>query len=210
MICGRGLKNGWPSVEKENGNHATEMNDVTPPEQRSSPALRLWLEGYHTPSLNVTTGCHWKTYYGLKQKAAAALLDALPGQGLAANFRPALILDSIKKGGRAGAMGKAIKAKAVQQMKSAKAAWKGGRVVLQYVRVTTQPLDAENFCGSTKAITDCLRMAFPELLPDDAPEWVQVVHLQQRCSTEVEEGTWVTIWKPMEQAVSEGMQARVP
>lgn len=186
------------------------MNDVTPPSKRSSPALHLWLEGYHTPSLNVTTGRHWKTYYGLKQKAAAALLDALPGNGVAANFRPALILDSIAKGGRAGSVGKAFKAKAMEQVKAAKAAWTGGRIILRYVRVTTQPLDAENFCGSTKAITDCLRLAFPDLLPDDAPEWVHMEHLQQRCATEVEEGTWVTIWKPMEQAVSEVTRAPAP
>ena len=39
--------------------------------------LKLWLPGYHTPSLNVTKGHHWSQYHRLKQEAAGALLCAL-------------------------------------------------------------------------------------------------------------------------------------
>lgn len=42
-----------------------------------SPPLFLWLPGYHTPSLNVTKGHHWRKYYALKQQAARELLSAI-------------------------------------------------------------------------------------------------------------------------------------
>ena len=158
----------------------------------SAPALQLWLAGYHTPSLNVTTGAHWRTYAGLKQQAAAALLGALLDRDGPEDLRQAcLVLDALAKGGRGGARGRAVKAGAMQRAASARQARPGRRLRLRYVRVTTRPLDVENFCGSTKALTDCLRLAFPDLLPDDAPEWVRIEHEQERCRHKDEEGTWV-------------------
>ena len=167
-------------------------------------SLRLWLPGYHTPSLNVTKGGHWKQYHGLKQKAARALLEpltvvdgGLPLLTVAARQKALLVLDAIAKGGRLGARGKLIrlgaKQEAEKQKRSAREAENRGRTTLTFTRVTCQPLDAENFCGSTKALTDCLRLAFPAWLPDDAPEFVEILHTQERCRTRDEEGTWVCL-----------------
>lgn len=163
-------------------------------------ALRLWLAGYHTPSLNVTKGGHWKQYHGLKQAAARALLGAMPRaeNGHAANFQPYLVLDAIAKGGKLGDRGGMIllaaKEAAAREKQAAKSdAAQRVPTILTYTRVTCQPLDVENFCGSTKALTDCLRLAFPSLIPDDAPEFVEIRHLQERCAKRCEEGTWVCL-----------------
>lgn len=45
----------------------------------SEPRIKMWLPGYHTPSLNKTKGHHWRQYHLLKKQAAAALLSALSG-----------------------------------------------------------------------------------------------------------------------------------
>lgn len=83
--------------------------------------------------------------------------------------------------------------RALEQILRAEAAG-SGRVVIRYERVTTAPLDAENFAGSTKALTDCLRSAFPDLIADDSPEFVEIIHIQRRCARKDEEGTWVEVW----------------
>ena len=82
---------------------------------------------------------------------------------------------------------------------------KGGsrRTVIRFVRVTCAPLDPDNFCGSTKAVTDCLREAFPAWIPDDSPEYVVLEHEQRRCGSRAEEGTLVEILEgEMEESVS--------
>lgn len=162
--------------------------------------LRLWLAGYHTPSLNVTTGGHWKQYLGLKQQAARALCDALRHTPVASKVL--LVLDALAKGGRLGKRGELVRAAAKQEAARARKDAEtrrqgdketGPRTVLTFTRVTCRPLDVENHCGSTKGLTDCLRLAFPELLPDDAPEFVEIVHRQERCAKRCEEGTWVEL-----------------
>lgn len=184
--------------------------------------LRLWLAGYHTPSLNVTKGGHWKQYYGLKQAAAGALLAAVQGlQGEASELPPvamtnaaAAVLVGIAMGGRARvgsrSPNQAAKVKGNQALLKAfgpkvgtggglkspstfKRAAGAAKTLLRYTRVTCQPLDMENVCGSTKALTDCLRYAFPGVLPDDAPEFVTIEHTQVRCGKRCEEGTWVEL-----------------
>lgn len=185
------------------------MNDRIDGELRAGvPAsLRLWLAGYHTPSLNVTTGKHWKVYLGLKQQAARALCDALRSTQVASKVL--LLLDALAKGGRMGKRGELVRAAAKQEAERSRKAAVADRfilrsaatengsvrapVVLTFTRVTCRPLDVENHCGSTKALTDCLRLAFPDLLPDDAPEFVEIVHRQVKCAKRCEEGTWVEL-----------------
>lgn len=154
------------------------------------------MAGYHTPSLNVTTGSHWKVYLGLKQRAARALCDAL--RSTPADSKVLLLLDAIAKGGVLGKRGELVRAAAKQEAERARKAAVADRsvrtpVMLTFTRVTCRPLDVENHCGSTKALTDCLRLAFPDLLPDDAPEFVEIVHRQVKCAKRCEEGTWVEL-----------------
>mgnify|MGYP006913922118 CR=1 FL=1 len=64
---------------------------------------------------------------------------------------------------------------------------------LRFERVTIALLDEENFEGSTKGLTDCLRYAFPTLLIDDAKGYVEIEHVQTRCGSKCEQGTWVEL-----------------
>jgi hypothetical protein len=163
--------------------------------------LRLWLPGYHTPSLNVTKGGHWKQYHGLKQKAARALLRAMTnvecGMTNVQKTKAMMVVDAIAQGGKLGKRGELIRLAAKQEAERSKKVAQvtalTGVTVLTFTRVTCQPLDAENFCGSTKALTDCLRLAFPAWLPDDAPEFVEMRHAQVKCAKRCEEGTWVEL-----------------
>jgi hypothetical protein len=159
--------------------------------------LRLWLPGYHTPSLNVTKGGHWKQYLGLKQAAARALLESLK-ERRDIPTKVLLVVDAIAQGGKLGKRGELVRLAAKQEAERSKQAAKGTaqgtvRTTLLYTRVTCQPLDVENFCGSTKALTDCLRLAFPTWLPDDAPEFVEIRHVQVKVGRKCEEGTWVEL-----------------
>jgi hypothetical protein len=163
------------------------------------PSLRLWLPGYHTPSLNVTKGGHWGQYHGLKQQAAKALLDVLKERS-DVPVKVLMVVDAIAQGGKLGKRGELIRAAAKQEAERTRKAAKTDAdrsvrapVVLSFTRVTCQPLDVENHCGSTKALTDCLRLAFPAWLPDDAPEFVEIVHKQTKCAKRCEEGTWVEL-----------------
>jgi hypothetical protein len=165
--------------------------------------LRLWLPGYHTPSLNVTKGGHWKQYYGLKQEAAKVLLGVLKETpGIPA--RALLVVDGIAQGGQGKSRGgnralvRAFGGKVEASDRGRVGERERGRArtektVLRYTRVTCQPLDTENLCGSTKALTDCLVKAFPQWLPDDAPEFVEILHAQVRCGSKCEQGTWVEL-----------------
>ncbi len=172
------------------------MADYPPLPVSSSPGLRLWLPGYHTPSLNVTKGGHWKQYHGLKQAAARALLAVLKERSDIAT-KTLMVVDAIAQGGKLGKRGALIRLAAKQEAERARKAAQvtalTGVTVLTFTRVTCQPLDVENFCGSTKAMTDCLRLAFPAWLPDDAPEFVEIRHAQVKCGRRWEEGTWVEL-----------------
>lgn len=86
----------------------------------------------------------------------------------------------------------------------------GRRTVIRYVRVTCAPLDSENFTGSTKGLTDCLRTAFPEWIPDDSPEYVIIEHVQRRCATHDEEGTLVELFEGTDEEESEVEENLVP
>jgi hypothetical protein len=72
---------------------------------------------------------------------------------------------------------------------------KGGdsRASICYRRFAVRPLDAENFAGSTKAVTDALAEAFREDIPDDAPEFLELQHAQERVGSRDEEGTMISI-----------------
>lgn len=163
------------------------MTDVTQPDGREAviekSVLRLWLPGYHTPSLNVTTGAHWSVYRRHKLAAALEVLKALPdvpAYGLARR-----ILLTLSQGGTKAAVRK-LRAQATNRAES-------GVTRLTYTRVSCQPLDTENHVGSTKGMTDCLVSALPDWLPDDRPEDVEILHKQERCGTRDEEGTWVVL-----------------
>lgn len=65
---------------------------------------------------------------------------------------------------------------------------------LRIERVTASAfLDDENFSAGTKALTDCLRYAFPAVLIDDAPGYVVMEWVQTKCGKKCEEGTWVCL-----------------
>ena len=70
-----------------------------------------------------------------------------------------------------------------------------GRVVVCFTRVTLRPLDPDNHGGSVKAVLDCLREAFPDLIRDDSPEDIDLELRQVRCSTKDEQGTFVEVWE---------------
>ena len=151
---------------------------------QSLPTLRLWLPGYHTPSLNVTKGVHWSVYRRHKLEAAREVLKALVASSpVYALARRILLL--LSQGGTKAAVRK-LRGPATPQTVT-------GLTRLTYTRVTCQPLDAENHVGSTKGLTDCLVSAFPGWLPDDAPEYVEILHKQERCRTQDEEGTWIEL-----------------
>lgn len=195
---GRTLNTEHPTLNIE-----SQALDTLKREQRTL-SLRLWLPGYHTPSLNVTKGGHWKQYYGLKQEAAKVLLGVLKETpGIPA--KALLVVDGIAQGGQGKSRGgnrallKAFGVKAESNDRGrVRVGGRGraGKTVLKYTRVTCQPLDTENLCGSTKALTDCLVKAFPQWLPDDAPEFVEILHAQVRCGSKCEQGTWVELEAP--------------
>lgn len=70
-----------------------------------------------------------------------------------------------------------------------------GRVVVCFTRVTLRPLDPDNHGGSVKAVLDCLREAFPDLIRDDSPEDIDLRLRQVRCSRKDEQGTFVEVWE---------------
>lgn len=147
--------------------------------------MRLWLPGLHTVSQNRTKGRGWIVSYKARKVEALALHEALPP----GSVWPGLPM--LREGRRVLALiaaGKDVRQIVLPAFTRAAGAPK---LVITYTRVTTKPLDAENWCGSTKGMTDCLKYAFPGLLPDDAPEFVEILHKQERCRTRDEEGTWV-------------------
>lgn len=163
-----------------------------------SPGLRLWLPAVHTLSQNRTKGRHWSQAYRARKGEAAALFDAFstvhdtawPGAEMLHEARRVLALIATGQDVR-----RIRKPSFTRPAGSA-------RLVIVYTRVTVSPLDAENWCGSTKGLTDCLKYALPGLLPDDAPEFVEIVHRQQKCVKRCEEGTWVEMGDEPGQALA--------
>lgn len=153
----------------------------------SSPGLRLWLPEVHTLSLNRTKGRHWSQSYRARKGEAAALLEAL-GQ-VAESAWPGMAM--LREGCRV--LGLLALGQDVRKIRLPVFPRPTQRLEIVYTRVTVKPLDAENWCGSTKGMTDCLKYAFPGLLPDDAPEFVEIVHRQVRVRRKCEEGTWVEL-----------------
>lgn len=149
----------------------------------SAPGLRLWLPGYHTPSLNRTAGKHWALVRRFKIAAASALYEALRGQ-----VEPAEILAEARRVLSKLLLGVKLESKREKKPpKPPRPAW------LRIQRVTCSLLDEDNFTGGTKGLVDCLRAAFPTVLLDDAPGYVVMEHVQTPCAKRCEEGTWVEL-----------------
>lgn len=156
----------------------------------AAPSLRLWLAGYHTPSLNVTAGQHWSKGRRLRKEGAGAVLEGL---------REVEMADGRWKMGEAKrvlaearrVLARLIMGHAVEKLK--RGALPAVPARLRFERVTCALLDEENFKGSTKGLTDCLRYAFPSMLRDDAKGYVEIEWVQTRCGTKCEQGTWVCL-----------------
>jgi hypothetical protein len=156
------------------------------PPVSSSPSLRLWLPGYHTPSLNRTAGKHWAKVRRLRLETAEALYEALR--------EPFQVPSSMFKVDEARRVLSKILLKVPLDVKRGKKPPKPERPAwLRIERVACVPLDEENFKGGTKGLTDLLRYAFPTILLDDAPGYVVMEHVQTWCPKRCEEGTWVEL-----------------
>lgn len=148
-----------------------------------SPGLRLWLPGYHTPSLNRTAGKHWAKVRRLRWETALALFEALRETEVPKDWLPEarrVLTRIMLKKPMEPRRGK-------KPPKPERPAW------LRIERVTCSFLDEENFKGGTKSLTDLLRYAFPTVLLDDAPGYVVMEHVQTPCAKRCEEGTWVEL-----------------
>ena len=156
--------------------------------KREQRTLRLWMPGYHTPSLNVTSGKHWSLVRKLKQVAAGNLLAALQG-----DYRTGRPSDgeTVREGKRV--LGRIALGLPVEMRKGKKPAKPAVPARLRIERVTVSVMDEENFKGSTKGLVDCLRYAFPTVLLDDAPGYVVMEWVQTKCGSKCEQGTWVEL-----------------
>lgn len=151
-----------------------------------SPGLRLWLPGYHTPSLNRTAGKHWAKVRRLKLATAAALYEALRGgiQVPSSRFH----VEEAKR-----VLSKILLGVKLEMKRGKKPAKPERPAWLRIERVTCSLLDEDNFKGGTKGLVDCLRAAFPGVLLDDAPGYVVMEHVQTWCGRRCEEGTWIEL-----------------
>jgi len=148
--------------------------------------LRLWLPGYHTPSLNRTAGKHWSKVRRLKIATAAALYESLRGEFSVLGSQFAV--EAARR-----VLSKLLLGVKLESTRGKKPAMPAVPARLRIERVTCSLLDEDNFKGGTKGLVDCLRSAFPAVLLDDAPGYVLMEHVQTRCAKKCEEGTWVTL-----------------
>ena len=160
--------------------------DYPPLPVSSSPRLRLWLPGYHTPSLNRTAGKHWSKVRRLRWETALALFEALrePFQVPSSMFK----VDEARR-----VLSRIVLKKPMEPKRGKKPPKPVVPPHLRIERVTCSLLDEDNFKGGTKGLVDCLRAAFPTLLLDDAPGYVVMEHVQTWCPKRCEEGTWVEL-----------------
>ena len=113
--------------------------------------LRLWLPAVHTLSQNRTKGRHWSQSYQARKHEAAALLEAMgqaseshwPGQAMLREACRVLGLLAMGQDARK------IRKPSFTRTEGA------GRLVIVYTRVTTRPLDAENWSGSVPQASQC-------------------------------------------------------
>lgn len=150
--------------------------------------LRLWLPGYHTPSGNGTVGKHWSKVYQLKKAVAGHLLASLTEMTKVENRMSNDLIQSAKRVVMKIAMGVRLPTK-----RGKKPAKPEVPARLRIERVTVSLCDEDNFKGGTKGLVDCLRYAFPTVLLDDAPGYVVMEHVQTKCGSKCEQGTWVDL-----------------
>lgn len=152
---------------------------------KSSFALRLWLPGYHTPSGNKTIGKHWSKVHKMRKPLAAALYEAM--REIPVRERTECHKEACR------VLSKILLGVELEKRKGQKPPMPLQPARLRIERVTLSLLDEENFKGGTKALTDFLRYAFPTVLLDDAPGYVVMEHVQTKCGSKCEQGTWVDL-----------------
>ena len=148
--------------------------------------LRLWLPGYHTPSLNRTAGKHWSKVRRLKIATAAALYEALRGEFTVLGSQFAV--ESARR-----VLSKLLLGVKLEPKRGKKSAKPAVPPHLRIERVACVLLDEDNFKGGTKGLMDCLRYAFPTVMLDDGPGYVVMEHVQTPCAKRCEEGTWIEL-----------------
>jgi hypothetical protein len=149
-------------------------------------SLKVWLPGLHTTSLNRTKGRGWIVSYKQRQTEACALVKAIEDLNLTGphvTFAKKVLV----------AISAGVPIKTIRAREKPPKSTLTGKATLHYIRCTTRCLDIENFAGSTKGMTDCLRYAVPWLLPDDDRGSVDLTHSQERVEHEDEQGTWVIL-----------------
>lgn len=151
----------------------------------SSPGLRLWLPGYHTPSLNRTAGKHWAQVRRMRLETAEALYEALRGFSMRHSW---FVVENAKR-----VLSKILLKVPLEARRGKKPDKPKVPPYLRIERVACVLLDEENFKGGTKGLTDLLRYAFPSVLLDDGPGYVVMEHVQTKCAKRCEEGTWVEL-----------------
>lgn len=162
---------------------------MKPPSTTSNFRLRLWLPGYHTPSGNKTIGKHWSKVYQMKKAVAGHLLYGMQNlQGESSALPAVKITNAASRVLAKIAMGVRLETRRGQKPEKPEVPAR-----LRIERVTLSELDEENFKAGTKALTDCLRYAFPTVLLDDAPGYVVMEHVQTKCGSKCEQGTWVDL-----------------
>lgn len=165
----------------------TTANDCKPASTTANSGffLRLWLPGYHTPSGNGTVGKHWSNVYQLRKGTVGALYDAMrtiPHAERTACHKVAYqVLTKMLMGVR------------LETRRGKKPEKPAVPARLRIERVTVSLCDEDNFKGGTKGLVDCLRYAFPTVLLDDAPGYVVMEHVQTKCGSKCEQGTWVEL-----------------
>lgn len=151
----------------------------------TSPGLRLWLPGYHTPSLNRTAGKHWAKVRRMRLETAEALYEALRETGRGGDS------ETWREARRV--LSKILLKVPLETRRGKKPDKPKVPAYLRIERVACVLLDEENFKGGTKGLTDLLRYAFPTVLLDDGPGYVVMEHVQTKCAKRCEEGTWVEL-----------------
>jgi len=151
-------------------------------------ALRLWLPGHHTASLNRTAGKHWSKVRRMKKGDAAALYEALrDGPSFAKALEGALRAEALR------VLAKLLLGVELEKKRGKKPPKPERAAYVRIERVTVSLLDEDNFKGGAKGLLDCLKAAFPTIILDDAPGYLVAEYVQTRCASKCEQGTWVEV-----------------